>query len=356
MLASSFVKTCKLVSPMSYLQTCARRTVYWGHVTLEEKEAAKRKELEKGMVLKWSDPDQAVDVKKSTYYSPMRIEQEEKALSSGFSKVRFNVTDWFEFAMQPIFPWLMNQPYYHCHKRIKLYNRLIEEQRFVQERLIALGPDLSAAYFLIARGCRVMFKGKNHWFPSDSKGKFPEDLPTAYVSGWYIEKIDASDSLLIYEGLQNIRNLIYLKSLDLSYCPLIDEWCMDRITGEFGESLEVLNLSGCTNIDWNGLECLWRFRKLKTLILRDMDHVRDIKLICLMLLDIFPDLDIQGVDYIDAKLLEGTEHEELLKELDVGMTTLLPGPNQEGDETVGEKVDKSFDHEAKSETSTLQRY
>ncbi len=31
---------------------------------------------------------------------------------------------------------------------------------------------------------------------------------------------------------------------------------------------------------------------MKKLILRDMDHVRDIKLICLMLLDIFPDLVI----------------------------------------------------------------
>ena len=36
MLASNFVKSCKLVSPMSYLQTCARRGVYWGHNTLEE--------------------------------------------------------------------------------------------------------------------------------------------------------------------------------------------------------------------------------------------------------------------------------------------------------------------------------
>jgi hypothetical protein len=54
----------------------------------------------------------------------------------------------------------------------------------------------------------------------------------------------------VYEGLQNIRNLIYLKELDLSYSPLIDAWCMDRITGEFGESLEVLNLSGCHGIDW----------------------------------------------------------------------------------------------------------
>ena len=54
------------------------------------------------------------------------------------------------------------------------------------------------------------------------------------------------------------------------------------------------------------------------------------------------------MDFIDTKLLEGTEHEELLKELDVGMTTLLPGPEQHGEEDVGEKVDKSFDHEAKS--------
>ena len=54
----------------------------------------------------------------------------------------------------------------------------------------------------------------------------------------------------IYEGLQNIRNLIYLKDLDLSYCPLIDEWCLDRITGEFHESIEVLNLSGCVGLDW----------------------------------------------------------------------------------------------------------
>jgi len=54
----------------------------------------------------------------------------------------------------------------------------------------------------------------------------------------------------IYEGLQNMRNLVYLKSLDLSNCPLIDAWCLDRITGEFGESLEVLNLSGCESVDW----------------------------------------------------------------------------------------------------------
>ena len=48
----------------------------------------------------------------------------------------------------------------------------------------------------------------------------------------------------------------------------------------------------CSPCCRNGLECLWRLRKLKKLILRDMDHVRDIKLICLLLLEIFPDLVI----------------------------------------------------------------
>ena len=63
--------------------------------------------------------------------------------------------------------------------------------------------------------------------------------------------------------------------LDLSYCEHIDEWCMDRITGEFGDSLEHLNISGCRALNWNGLECVWRLRSLKTLVIKDMDHVQD---------------------------------------------------------------------------------
>ena len=37
-------------------------------------------------------------------------------------------------------------------------------------------------------------------------------------------------------------------------------------------------------------------------------------MICLMLLDIFPNLEIRGVDYIDIGLLKGTEDEDLLKD------------------------------------------
>ena len=99
----------------------------------------------------------------------------------------------------------------------------------------------------------------------------------------------------------------------------IDAFCIDRITGEFADSLEFLDISGCRNLDWNGLECIWRLYRLKTLVLRDMEHVKDIKLICLMLLDILPDLEIRGVDYLDTMLLKGTEDEDLMRDADLNL-------------------------------------
>lgn len=54
----------------------------------------------------------------------------------------------FHESSTTLFHWIIKTMIW---KLFQLYNRLIEEQRFVQERLIALGPDLSAAYFLIAR-------------------------------------------------------------------------------------------------------------------------------------------------------------------------------------------------------------
>ena len=73
-----------------------------------------------------------------------------------------------------------------------------------------------------------------------------------------------------------MKNLTSLKYLDLSYCPLIDTWCMDRITGEYADTLEYLDLSGCKNLQANSLEPIWRLSKLKTLVLRDMVSIKDV--------------------------------------------------------------------------------
>jgi hypothetical protein len=76
-----------------------------------------------------------------------------------------------------------------------------------------------------------------------------------------------------------------------------------RISGEYQESLEEINLSGCRNLSGSGLECLWRFKRLKVVTLKDLDHIKELKLICLMLLDIFPNLEIRLFLLLDTKKL-----------------------------------------------------
>ena len=43
----------------------------------------------------------------------------------------------------------------------------MEAQFFNKERVMALGPDLAAAYFLSYRNCRVRFKGHEKWTTLD---------------------------------------------------------------------------------------------------------------------------------------------------------------------------------------------
>jgi len=111
----------------------------------------------------------------------------------------------------------------------------------------------------------------------------------------------------------------------------------------FKDSLEYLDLSGCPALNWNGLEALWRLKKLKTLVLYDMEHVKDLPLICLFLLDLMPDLEIRGVEYIDTKLLEGTEHEHLLLELEELMS--LPEGKRQLELSQGEEEENLRDTE-----------
>ena len=307
-----------------------RRFYWWGHDTDQDKEK-RIKDLEDKRLIKWMDPAKTISGRKSGFgrtgdtLVPQRIKDEAETL--GMSQetkpyMEFRWSEWLNWVAQPVLPSVFDgdSKYYHWKLIMKMYNELIRSQIFVRERFVTLGPDLAAAQFLCWRNCRVRFKGHSHWTELDSLGELP--IPDIYEPGWYIEAIDAAHSELIYEGLQNCRNLIFLRYLDLSYCPHIDVWCLDRLTGEYGDTLEYLDISGCPSINWNAIEILWRLRKLKTLVMYDLTHIRDLPLLCIMLLDLNPDLEIKGVDYIDTKLLEGTEHEHLLKELD--NLSLLP--------------------------------
>lgn len=103
-------------------------------------------------------------------------------------------------------------------------------------------------------------------------------------------------------------NLVSLKYLNLDDCPHIDDWCLDRIAGEYGNSLEILSIRNCTSVTENGIGALSKLHKLKTLRLSGLPRANNLPLVCLLLEDILPDLRVQGVEYIsnpaDLKTLE----------------------------------------------------
>jgi len=312
------------------------RAFWWGHDTIEDKEARAKADKEKGIIC-WTDPNKDIAEKKEFTWAPARIEQEAMTSLSVFDNMLGSHADlisWMDRkVMRPTWiTWLTDPVHFRETMRRKAWEHRIVSQVFLRERLEALGPDLAAAHFLCHRNCRVRFRGHTDWTELNEDGSL--DLPALYVPGWHIEAIDAATAELVYEGFQNFRNLEYLKWLDLSYCEYFDEWCLDRVTGEHGDSLEYLNISGCRSLDWNGLECIWRLRKLKTLVIKDMDHVKDLTLLCLMLLDVMPGLQIVGADYLDLELLEGTNHAGLLEDVGFASPRLESGQSVENEERV----------------------
>ena len=120
-------------------------------------------------VIRWTDPESEVELKKNTFYAPIRMELEAKAMASGYDSGRFNLADWYQFARYPWHARFTDPAFWHTQQKIKQYEKLVRSQPFIKERLIALGPDLAAAYFLCHRNCRVRFKDRDDWTQIDMK-------------------------------------------------------------------------------------------------------------------------------------------------------------------------------------------
>ena len=71
-----------------------------------------------------------------------------------------------------------------------------------------------------------------------------------------------------------------------------------------------------------------------------------------MLLEVLPDLEIRGVDYIDPKILKGTEHEYLLQDEDLFLLEEGPIQSDSNSETLEESDEKVLsDKDPKHESS-----
>ncbi|KAG6448144.1 uncharacterized protein LOC115442191 [Manduca sexta] len=144
----------------------------------------------------------------------------------------------------------------------------IENQKFLPKRVAVLGPNLGALHFFTYRQAAVRLKDKREWIMGDMTTL---NLPQQYEDGYFVEAVDCTNfhhGGIRYEGLQNLSNLNFLKWLCLKNNKYIDVWCLDRIAGQNGKSLEYLDIRGC-NLTLSCVVALARMQALKYLVITD---------------------------------------------------------------------------------------
>ena len=137
-------------------------------------------------------------------------------------------------------------------------------------------------------------KGSPKWISGDISKL---DLPDRYTDGWLVEAIDCSTfhhNGIRYEGLENLKNLSFLKWLSLKNNKYVDVWGIDRLAGQNGDTLEYLDISGC-NICVGCIFGLVRMKALKYLVITDPGDDMDLQAAISMLEQERPGLLINAI-------------------------------------------------------------
>lgn len=183
-------------------------------------------------------------------------------------------------------------------------NHLLKQQ-YLFRRKAVLKADLAAAHFLLSRGGAVKFVGHSNWTTSCGA------VPNRYMPGYNIEAFSAEGTNLCREGLENLTQLRHLTSASFKGLEDINDWCMDWISREF-DLLHHLDISDCKNVTHRGLSCFYRFECLKTLNVKGVSDSPEFKVACLMLLEIMPNLEIEGIDLTIPEKIDPVNEKELL--------------------------------------------
>ncbi|KAF4521811.1 hypothetical protein B566_EDAN012468 [Ephemera danica] len=182
----------------------------------------------------------------------------------------------------------------------KLEENELFNQRYIPERHQILGNDLAAAHFIVHRGGAVRFEGSPHWLRRDGKGEY--NLPKKFVKNLFVDAIDASHVDIQYEGFANLVSLKKLRVLRLKGCRFVDDWCLDRISAEYVDTLDELDISQCPEVTERGLTVLHRLRRLRHLNVEGIAESAAVKLACLMLEELSSQLVISGVSHPNVSL------------------------------------------------------
>lgn len=236
--------------------------------------------------------DLSEDEKKKLYQKLMQSKYNEKITDSNsfikfvmpdasFSPPRIMSYDW---SLKSIFNWFIR-------KRIEFYKH---NQRYLVERVKALGSDIAIAHFIVYRGGAVKFRGQDYFIQwENTEEEYFANLPTTYDPNYFVEAIDASNLMLFYEGIENFQNLYKLKWLSLRNNLVLDNWSLDYIAYALPQ-LEYLDICDCPQVTAAGIGGLQKLRHLKELVINTTNI--EIQMACFALEDTIPGLYVIILD------------------------------------------------------------
>lgn len=159
------------------------------------------------------------------------------------------------------------------------------------------GDYIAAAYYILSKKGGIRFAGHEEWITADRRGKFSWDF--LKFKDVPLEAVDVSDSVMNYNGMDNIVPLKELKYLYMNRCPHIDDWCLSRLHA-FQDSLVELSLAGCPQITERGLATLHHLRNLKRLDISHLHKVENKGLVYILLEEMLPHCEIIGMGSEDG--------------------------------------------------------
>uniref|UniRef100_A0A8D0BI18 Distal membrane-arm assembly complex protein 2 n=1 Tax=Salvator merianae TaxID=96440 RepID=A0A8D0BI18_SALMN len=182
---------------------------------------------------------------------------------------------------------------------------------FLKERL-RYGNNFAVALYVQNLHGRIRFQGEREWYPESPKSRKNLNYILGHVNT-PLEAVDVSGSCINYDGLDNLIFLSDLKTLDLSGCLSIDDWCLNRLHF-FTDSLQELSVASCPLVTEKGLASLHHLVNLRHLDVSHLPNVRHKGLIRILLEEMLPQCQIVGMDYSDGVDLPQTSEGHTVEE------------------------------------------
>ncbi|XP_033733973.1 distal membrane-arm assembly complex protein 2-like [Pecten maximus] len=189
------------------------------------------------------------------------------------------------------------------------WNRKVKSQSFNLKRYQSMGPEMSAALFVINNGGKVKVDQFKEWISSSKDDPTTMILPETRLDDLKVEGLDLSGVKLVFEAYRNFVDLHHVRYICVRDNEFFDDFTLTQLW-VFRDSLEFLDISNCPTVTERGLAWLHHLENLKCLRLDDLKGVEDPEIVIELVRDMLPNCHVQGTIGI-SPIHEDTEPDPL---------------------------------------------